>query len=82
MKYFKKISLAVLLCAGLFTSCKDDNETYIKGLSIDKTEIVIGEDGGSEKLTIQSESEWTAVSDQPWVMITPANGIGSSECVI
>ena len=82
MKYFKKISFAVLLCAGLFTSCKDDNETYIKGFSIDKTEIVVGEDGGTEKLNIQSESEWTAVSDQPWVMITPASGIGSSECVI
>lgn len=82
MKYIKKISFSLLMCAAFLTSCDDKEDTFIKGLNIDKTEITAGEDGGIEKINIQSDTEWTAVSDQPWVNISPASGIGSSVCIV
>lgn len=42
MKYFSKITLGLILCMGIISSCKDDDETRIDGISVDKEEIAIG----------------------------------------
>lgn len=39
MKYFSKITLGLILCAGFVSSCKDDDEVGIDGITIDKEEI-------------------------------------------
>ena len=52
MKYFSKITLGVLLCIRIISSCKDDDETRIDGISVDKEEIAIGADGGTEKIGV------------------------------
>ena len=50
MKYFSKITLGLILCMGIISSCKDDDETRIDGISVDKEEIAIGAEGGTETL--------------------------------
>ena len=50
MKYFSKITLGLILCAGFVSSCKDDDEVGIDGITIDKEEITIGAEGGTEKI--------------------------------
>ena len=82
MKYIRKISLALILCAGVFTSCDDNDNVSISGLNIDRSEITVGENGGIEIINIQAASEWTASSDQPWVNSSPASGVGISECIV
>ena len=42
MKYISKITLGLILCTALVTSCKDDDEPGIEGLALDKTEITMG----------------------------------------
>ena len=42
MKYLNKITLGLILCMGFVSSCKDDDEAGINGISVDKEEITIG----------------------------------------
>lgn len=82
MKYLLKIALGLIVGMGLFiTSCDDDDDT-VTGFTLDKEDILVGPAGDSQKIVISSGSEWAATSSAPWVMISPANGVGSAECEI
>lgn len=81
MKYLNRITLGLILCTGLITSCKDDDEPGIPGgIAVDKEEITIGPEGGIEKIAVSSDIEWVANASQPWVAVSPANGSGEAEC--
>ena len=80
MKYIKKLTWLLVLGAGLMTaSCSDNDDVEIPGgLAIDKEQIEIGVEGGSEQLAIAASQNWVANVDEPWLMLTPANGVGST----
>lgn len=81
MKYISKITLGLILCMGLMTSCKDDDEIGIPGgIAVDREEITIVAEGGTEKIAVSSNSNWVSSSSQPWISISPANGLGSADC--
>ena len=81
MKYLNKITLGLILCMGLMTSCKDDDEIGISGgIAVDREEITIVAEGGTEKIAVSSNSNWVSSSSQPWISISPANGLGSADC--
>lgn len=81
MKYLSKITLGLILCMGLMASCNDDNEgAGSRNLTVDKEEITIGENGGTEAIAISANTNWVASSSQPWISISPANGLGSADC--
>lgn len=82
MKYISKITLGLILCTAFVTSCKDDDEPGIEGLSVDKTEITIGAEGGVEKIAVSSGDQWVTSTKEPWLAISPANGIGSAVCEV
>lgn len=81
MKYILKIALGVFALVYLTISCSDDNENYTE-FQLDKTDITIGAEGGTDKVLVQSSAEWVAISSEPWLMISPANGMGVTECKI
>ena len=78
MKNILKIALGLIACVTLFTACSDDEEPVV--FQLDKTEITVGAVGGEETIAVTSAGEWVAVASEPWVMISPANGIGSATC--
>ena len=78
MKNILKIALGLLACVTLFTACSDDEEPVV--FQLDKTEITMGAVGGEETIAVTSAGEWVAVASEPWVMISPANGLGSATC--
>lgn len=81
MKYVSKIMLLLVLCADVAVSCKDDDGVRIPGgIAVDKEEVVIGAEGGIEKISVSSHGSWMTSSSQPWIAISPANGLGSAEC--
>ena len=81
MKYLNKVTLGLILCMGLMTSCKDDDEIGIPGgIAVDREEITIVAEGGTEKIAVSSNSNWVSSSSQPWISISPANGLGSADC--
>lgn len=67
---------------GDISSCKDDDETRIDGISLDKEEIAIGAEGGTEKISVSSNEQWVARVSDPWIAVSPANGLGSADCVL
>ena len=38
----------------------------------------MGPAGGSEQLAISASQDWVASVSEPWLMLTPANGVGST----
>lgn len=84
MKYIKKLTWLLVLGAGLMTaSCSDNDDVEIPGgLAIDKEQIEIGVEGGNEQLAIAASQNWVANVDEPWLMLTPANGVGSTTATV
>ena len=81
MKYIKRLTWFLILGAGLLTTaCSSDDDAEIPGgLAIDKEEITMGPAGGSEQLAISASQDWVASVAEPWLMMTPANGVGSTD---
>lgn len=82
MKYIAKFTLGLLVGIGLLASCSDDSDEKSVGFSLDKEEITIANNGGTEQLNITSSVKWSVSTDASWVTVTPSNGLGSEECTI
>ena len=83
MKYMNKLTLGIVLAAGLFTACSDKDDVDIPGgLALDKDVIDVDTQGGTEQIAIAASQDWVANVDEPWLMLTPANGVGSVEGTI
>ena len=84
MKYINKLTWLLVLGAGLMTaSCSDSDDVDIPGgLAIDKEQIEIAAEGGNEQLAIAASQNWVANVDEPWLMLTPANGVGSTTATV
>ena len=81
MKHLLKIALGLIACVCVITACSDEDEDFA-GFKLDKTEITIGAEGGTDKVIVQSSDEWVAIASEPWLMVSPANGIGTTECKV
>ena len=78
----KKLYYYIPLFVGLMLSaCKDDVPT-LSGFEADTAPIEAEAVGGEYFVTIRSEQEWVALVDEPWVMVSPANGRGETRCSI
>ena len=47
---------------------------------LDTDEITIGPEGGVRTIMLEAGEPWTAMTNEPWIAISPANGKGSEEC--
>lgn len=79
----KKIAYSLLL--GLFAlaaaGCDDDDATSIK-LAASTDSWSFTNEGGSQKLIIQSPGPWELTAQPEWCTITPASGFGSLEATL
>lgn len=83
MKYMNKLTLGIVLAAGLFTACSDKDDVDIPGgLALDKEVIAVVPQGGTEQIAIAASQDWVANTSEPWLMLSPANGVGSVEGTI
>ena len=69
-----------MLAVSLFAaSCSDKDDVEIPGgLALDKEEIVVSPEGGNEQVAVSASQDWVASVDDPWLMLSPANGVGST----
>lgn len=79
MKNYIRILLGIAICSIALYACSDDNEDY-SGFRLDKTDITVGAEGGTDVILIESSEEWVAMTSEPWLMVSPANGIGTTQC--
>ena len=79
MKYTKIIFTA--LAAVVLAACVP-NEEIIFGVETGTEDgnIKIGPEGGVAKISVSAEDEWVVITEEPWLMVSPANGRGSFEC--
>ena len=80
MKYINKKTGLLMFAVSLFaTSCSDKDDVEISGgLALDKEEIVVSPEGGKEQVAVSASQDWVASVDAPWLMLSPANGVGSA----
>lgn len=83
IKYLRKSCWAIVVLAALMiASCKDDDEKAVSGFSVDQTEMLFDNNGGTFQLKIATNQTWTAEAENDWCMVSPATGVGSGVCVI
>lgn len=75
MKYTKYLLLTLALVA--FWSCSDD-ETSAPATEINLIEMEAV--GGVEKVAVNMTNRWIVSTDNPWISVSPANGIGATVC--
>lgn len=68
-----------LICAAslMALSCKESAPVEFQ---LDTDVIEIGPAGGVKTINISSEDNWIATVQEPWLTVSPANGVGSVEC--
>ena len=76
----KKISILFAVITLFLASCHEDDG--ITAFSVDTDTIFVVAGGGTEFLQVLSATEWVASSTEPWVSISPANGVGNTKCSI
>ena len=76
-----KTRYCILAALAMMTAaCTQNDESLDFG--IDETSLTIGADGGTRTVKISSSDNWVAMTDQPWITVSPANGRGSTECKV
>lgn len=68
----------MLIALGAFWACSDDDTSI--DFALEKDTIRMTAVGGMEKIKLNVSERWIASTDNPWITILPANGIGTTMC--
>lgn len=69
---------AFFLIPALLAGCKEENTAF----GLDGGDIAIDAAGGVRTVKVTSTESWVAKTQEPWITVSPANGVGSAECRI
>ena len=73
------IKISLLIAVTAFASCVATPEIEF---NVDQKTIAIGADGGEYTFNVASSGSWVAMTESPWITVSPANGKGSQECKV
>lgn len=82
IKQLLKITFGVIVALSFFTACNDDNNDALSGFTVNESEFTVAAEGGAETCFVESPKRWVAETSAPWLSVSPANGIGATECEI
>lgn len=78
-----KIWIWVLIGLGMLAAaCTKESTDDAATAGIDLTDFSIGPDGGSREFNLSGRGDWSAYTDDEWILITPTNGTASTLCTI
>ena len=83
-KNIVKITMSLMI-AVMAIACTDEDGDSIVGFSLgvyEKQPIEMTAVGGKEFVYVETNEEWVATTNVPWITISPANGIGKMSCEI
>ena len=78
MKIRNHIATSLLAAAALLAACSTADESVAFGT--DTNSISIDAVGGTKKIKVSANENWVAISNVPWITVSPANGYKSTEC--
>ncbi len=81
IKRLLRITLSVVVALSFVTACSEDDDAF-SGFTVNKSEFTIAAEGGAETFLIESSTRWVTETSEPWLSVSPANGIGVAECEI
>lgn len=77
----KYIYRFALVCAASIAvlACKEPAQV---SFDLDSDLIEVGPAGGVRKINVSSGDSWIAIVQEPWLTVSPANGVGTMECSV
>ena len=78
----KRYIIYLMTLAAVFCTVACNPEMQDIELAFDTDQIEIGPEGGVRTLKLSVSEEWVAMTNEPWIAFSPANGKGSEECRI
>ncbi|MBR5835833.1 MAG: hypothetical protein IKY66_06675 [Bacteroidales bacterium] len=82
MKKMKNIIYRISILCVAFVSILACVPQQNVDFDLDTNLIEIGPEGGVKHINVSSDDNWIATVQEPWVTVSPANGVGSVECKI
>ena len=70
--------LFTLLCVVVVVACTDDKSD--SAMSVESSTIEIDAVGGVKSLKVDIADSWIASTDNAWITVSPANGVGAVTC--
>lgn len=81
MKYINIVSVVLALLA--LSACQQEEEiAFGVEVGTEDGNIEVGPEGGRKTIKVSAQEEWVALTETPWIMVSPANGRGTQECHI
>jgi len=83
---FKKffISVLLLIATQVIASCGDDDKDPVTSstkITVDPTELSFDGFAGSKELTISTDHEWAAVTEQDWITVDPKSSVIGNQTI-
>lgn len=78
----KTIYRFIIAAAAIALSASCTEKRMAVAFGVDTSSIEALAEGGKFSVSLASESAWTAVTDNPWISVSPANGPASASCSI
>ncbi len=77
MKMNRIIFLIAVIAAAV--SCRQEP---VVEFGVDEKSFALGAEGGERTFNVSASGSWVAMTESPWITVSPANGRGSQECSI
>lgn len=74
-----KRSIILFLAAAFAVACAEEVKVPFE---LDSDEIHVGPEGGMRTIKLSVGEPWTAMTNEPWIAVSPANGKGSEDCQV
>ena len=75
----KNLIIYLIAAFAAAVSCAPVSEV---NFDVDQNSIRIGAAGGEKTFKVSSPGSWVAMTESPWITVSPANGNGSQECTL
>ena len=79
---FTKIIFTALAAVTLYACVPNEEVIFGVETGTENGALAFGPEGGVKTISVSAQDEWVVVTEEPWIMVSPANGRGSFECEV
>ena len=72
----------IFIVAAMFIAAVSCDLNPVVDFGSDEKKIEVGAEGGERSFNVSASGSWVALTESPWISVSPANGRGSQKCSI